>query len=55
MGDSEESEEHDSSLSLHEDFSFSAMSRERLQSGDEMTKRGYPGVSTRGLVGGEYK
>ena len=30
MGDSEESEEHESSLSLHEDISFSSISRERL-------------------------
>ena len=30
MGDSEESEEHDSSLSLHEDISFAAISKERL-------------------------
>jgi hypothetical protein len=39
MGESEESEEDDSSLSLHEDISCSVKSRERLQSGDEVGMR----------------
>lgn len=43
MGDSEESEEHDSSLSLHEDISLSSISREWLQLGDEVATRADPG------------
>ena len=31
MGDNEESEEHESSLSLHEDISFCSISNERQQ------------------------
>jgi len=45
MGESEESEEHESSLSLHEDISFSSTSKERLQLGDEVATRGDSGVS----------
>lgn len=54
MGDREESEEEDSSLSLHEDISFSAISSERLQLGDEVAIRGDWWVSTTGLASGEY-
>jgi len=36
MGEREDSEEHDSSLSLHEDISFSAISGERPQLSDEV-------------------
>jgi len=40
IGDSEESEEHESSsLSLHEDISFSSISVERLWRGDEVATR----------------
>jgi len=45
MGDSEESEEHESSLSLHEDISFSSISKERLQLDNEVDTRG-SGVSS---------
>jgi len=45
MGDSEESEEHDSSLSLHEDISFSSISRERSQLGDVAATREDSGES----------
>ena len=44
IGDSEESEEHESSLSLHEDISLSSISRERLQLGDVVATRGDSGV-----------
>lgn len=54
MGDSEESEEHDSSLSLHEDISFSAISRERLWLGDQVATRGDSGVLASEVAGGEY-
>ena len=53
MGDSEESEEHDSSLSLHEDTSFSARSRERLEL-DEAAKREDSCVSTTEFASSEY-
>ena len=44
MGDSEESEEHESSLSLHEDISLSSISSERLQLGDEVATRADSGA-----------
>ena len=48
IGDSEESEEHESSsssLSLHEDISFSSISVERLWRGDEVATREESGDS----------
>jgi len=53
MGDSEESEEHESSLSLHEDISFSSISTERLWRGDEVATRGESGDSATELVWSE--
>ena len=50
MGDSEESEEHDSSLSLHEDISFSFVSSERAWWDDEVATRGESGVSATELA-----
>jgi hypothetical protein len=50
MGESEESEEHDSSLSLHEDIPCSVISRERLQSGDEVETRENSELSGRELT-----
>jgi len=56
IGDGEESEEHESSLSLHEDISLSSISRERLQSGDVVATRGDSGVVlSSGLVYSEWK
>ena len=49
MGDSEESEEHESSLSLHEDISFSSISKERLELGDKEATED-SGVSARELA-----
>ena len=49
IGDSEESEEHESSssssLSLHEDISFSSISVKRLWRGDEVATREESGDS----------
>jgi hypothetical protein len=39
MGDREDSEEDESSLSLQEDISLSSISKERLQLGDEVATR----------------
>ena len=55
MGDSEESEEHESSLSLHEDISLSSISKERLQLGDVVATRGDSGAAlSSGLVYSEW-
>jgi len=49
MGDCEESEEHESSLSLHEDISLPSISREGPQLGDVGATRGDPGILTNRL------
>lgn len=56
IGDCEESEEHEPSLSLHEDISLSSESRERLQSGDVVVTRGDSEAAlSSGLVYSEWK
>jgi len=55
IGESEESEEHEPSLSLHEDISLSSISRERPQLDDGVATRGDSGVvSSSGLVYSEW-
>ena len=53
MGDCEESEEPESSLSLHEDISLSSTSRERVRLGGVVATRGDSGALVSGLAWSE--
>ena len=53
MGDSEESEEHEPSLSLHEDISLSSISSERPQLGAAVATGAGSGVLGRELAWSE--